>query len=94
MRANRMWAHFLGYGFTKPINDLGPHNAPSHPQLLEYIGSEFRENGFDMKELIRWITLTQSYSLSSRTNSTNELDDPLLGESPRFSRFYLRQMRA
>ena len=25
---NRMWAHFLGYGFTKPIDDLGPHNPP------------------------------------------------------------------
>ena len=24
---NRMWAHFLGYGFTKPVDDLGPHNA-------------------------------------------------------------------
>ncbi|MEM8946108.1 MAG: DUF1549 domain-containing protein, partial [Planctomycetota bacterium] len=26
---NRMWAHFLGYGFTKPIHDMGPHNPPS-----------------------------------------------------------------
>ena len=24
---NRMWGHFLGYGFTKPVDDLGPHNA-------------------------------------------------------------------
>ena len=29
--ANRMWQHFLGYGFTKPVDDLGPHNNPSHP---------------------------------------------------------------
>ena len=27
---NRMWAHFLGYGFTKPVNDMGPHNTASH----------------------------------------------------------------
>ena len=32
---NRMWAHFLGYGFTKPIDDMGPHNPASHPELLE-----------------------------------------------------------
>ena len=25
MLANRMWAHFMGYGFTKPIDDMGPH---------------------------------------------------------------------
>ncbi len=39
---NRMWAHFLGYGFTKPIDDLGPHNAPSHPELLENLGANSR----------------------------------------------------
>ena len=32
---NRMWAHFLGYGFTKPIDDIGPHNPPTHPELLD-----------------------------------------------------------
>ena len=32
---NRMWQHFLGYGFTKPVDDLGPHNSPSHPALLD-----------------------------------------------------------
>ena len=32
---NRMWAHFLGYGFTKPIDDMGPHNPPTHPELLD-----------------------------------------------------------
>jgi len=62
--ANRTWAHFLGYGFTKPLDDLGPHNLPSNPDLLDYIAQEFKK------------------------------DDPLLGESPKFSHFYLRQMRA
>ena len=31
---NRMWAHFLGYGFTKPIDDLGPHNPTTQPELV------------------------------------------------------------
>jgi len=92
--ANRMWAHFLGYGFTKPIDDLGPHNAPSHPALLDYLGEEFRKNSFDIKELIRWITLSEAYSLSSKITASNKADDPLLGESPKFSHFYLRQMSA
>jgi hypothetical protein len=29
---NRMWQHFLGYGFTKPVDDLGPHNTPTWPR--------------------------------------------------------------
>lgn len=91
---NRMWSHFLGYGFTKPIDDMGPHNPPSHPELLEYLGKEFRSHSFNLKELIRWITLSEAYGLSSRGTSGNKADDPLLGETPKFTHFYLRQMRA
>jgi hypothetical protein len=92
--ANRMWQHFLGYGFTKPIDDLGPHNSPSHPALLDYLGEQFRYVSHDIKELIKWITLSEAYSLSSRVTKMNAKDDPLLGETPKFSHFYLRQMRA
>jgi hypothetical protein len=92
---NRMWAHFLGYGFTKPVDDLGPHNPPSHPVLLEQLATEFRTNSYNLKRLIRWITLSQPYALSSRANASNQqADDPSLGETPKFSRFYLRQMEA
>jgi hypothetical protein len=91
---NRMWQHFLGYGFTKPVDDLGPHNVPSHPVLLDYLADEFRKNSCNLKELMRWITLSEPYSLSSRVTPMNKADDPLLGESPKFSHFYLRQMQA
>lgn len=90
---NRTWAHFLGYGFTKPVNDMGPHNPPSHPELLEQLAAAFRDSGYDIKELIRWIVLSEPYSLSSRFKEENRRDDPTLGEMPMFSRFYLRQMR-
>jgi hypothetical protein len=92
--ANRMWAHFLGYGFTKPIDDLGPHNPATHPELLTYLGQEFRKASFDVKSLIKWITLSEAYALSSQISTSNKADDPLLGETPKFSHFYLRQMTA
>jgi hypothetical protein len=92
--ANRMWQHFLGYGFTKPVDDLGPHNTPSHPALLDFLGEEVRKNSFNLKELIRWIVLSEPYSLSSKIIPGNKNDDPLLGETPKFSHFYLRQMQA
>jgi hypothetical protein len=92
---NRMWGHMLGYGFTKPIDDLGPHNPPSHPELLDELAAEFRKASFDIRDLIRWIALSRPYSLSSRANKSNEeMDDPALGEPPKFSRFYMRQMQA
>jgi hypothetical protein len=92
--ANRMWQHFLGYGFTKPIDDMGPHNVPTHPELLDYLGKEVRKNSFNLKELIKWIALSDPYSRSSVITNGNKADDPLLGETPKFTHFYLRQMRA
>jgi len=42
--------------------------------------------------LISWIALSKPYALSSRRTRENEKDDPQLGESPKFSHFYIRQM--
>jgi hypothetical protein len=91
---NRMWGHFLGYGFTKPVDDMGPHNAPVLPEVLDRLAEEFRMRSYDVKELIRPIVLSEAYSLSSSAGRKNAKDDPTLGEKPLFSRFYLRQMRA
>jgi hypothetical protein len=91
---NRMWGRFLGYGFTTPVDDLGPHNIPTHPELLDYLAKEFRSAEYDVRKLIMWITLSRPYGLSSIRNKTNEKDDPLLGESPKFSNFYIRQIEA
>ncbi len=63
---NRMWAHFFGYGFTNPVDDMGPHHPPSHPEVLERLSREFVAVGYDIRQLIRWITATRAYQLSSR----------------------------
>ncbi|MFK7734429.1 MAG: DUF1549 domain-containing protein [Pirellulaceae bacterium] len=94
MQVNRMWAHFLGFAFTKPMDDLGPHTTASHPALLDSLAEAFRESSYDHKALIRWITLSKPYHLTSRITKANESDDPTLGEAPQFSHFYLRQMSA
>ena len=91
---NRTWGHFLGYGFTKPVDDLGDHNPPSHPELLDGLAEQFREQSFDIKELMRWIVLSKPYALSSKSTPVNKADDPSLGERPKFTHFYLRQMQA
>ena len=94
MIVNRMWAQFLGYGFTRPMDDLGPHNAATNQELLEKLGEEFRKSSYDLRQLMRWIVLAQPYQLSSRIIEANKADDPTIGEPPRFSHFYTRQMSA
>ena len=89
---NRMWSHFLGYGFTSPVDDMGPHKPVTHPELFALLCTSFRDHEYDLKWLLRHLVLSRPYALSSRTNNTNRADDPELGEPPQFSRFYLRQM--
>jgi hypothetical protein len=91
---NRLWEHFLGAGFTRPVDDMGPHNPPTHPELLERLAREFVSSGYDVKQLVRWITSSEAYHLTSRFNDTNEIDDPAAGNPPLFSRVYVRSMSA
>lgn len=91
---NRVWSHFFGHGFTRPIDDMGPHNPPTHPELLERLAREFAAGGYDLKSLVRWIALSEAYALSSKPSRDNQHDDPTAGNPPLFSRYYLRQMRA
>ena len=91
---NRMWGHFFGYGFTRPVDDMGPHNPPSHPELLKYLADQFKKSGFDTKRLIRWIALSEAYSLSSRYGEKNKVDNPGAGETPLFSKMYLKLFTA
>ena len=91
---NRTWADFLGYGFTRPLDDMGPHNPPSHPELLARLSDEFVKSGYDVKQLIRWICNTEVYNLTSRILPENEFDNPAAGEVPLFSHMYVKTLQA
>ena len=92
---NRMWGHFFGYGFTRPVDDMGPHNPPSHPELLDRLRVEFVKSGYDLKQLIRWICQQRGLQpdqpvRARRTRSTT----PPAGEMPLFSHMYVKPMTA
>ena len=91
---NRMWDHFFGCGFTRPVDDMGPHNPPSHPELLDHLAREFVASGYDCKQLIRWICLSDAYQRTSRFGKSNEQDNPETGAQPLFSRVYVKGMTA
>ena len=91
---NRMWGHFFGYGFTKPIDDMGPHNPASHPDLHDRLAKEVVKGRYDVKQLVRWICNSEAYNLTSQFNDKNEIDNPAAGEVPLFSHMYVKSMEA
>ena len=74
---NRMWGHFFGRGFVQPVDDFGTHNPASHPELLDKLGRQFKESGYDTKALIRWIMNSDAYNLTSASIKENEKDETL-----------------
>ncbi|HVX16343.1 MAG TPA: DUF1549 domain-containing protein [Pirellulales bacterium] len=73
--ANRVWAHFLGRGLVEPVDDMRATNPPSNPELLDALAQHLADHQFDLRALIRAITASRVYQLSSRPNETNERDE-------------------
>lgn len=70
---NRMWAHYFGIGLVDPLDDFGPYNPPSHPELLDLLGREFAAHDYDFKFMTRAIMASRTYQLSSlRTDESQD----------------------
>ncbi|HEX5269478.1 MAG TPA: DUF1549 and DUF1553 domain-containing protein [Gemmataceae bacterium] len=81
--ANRVWAQFFGVGIVDPVDDLGDEKAePSHPGLLDELAKEFAAHDFDMKFLVRAITLSKTYQLTSAQTDPSQEDVRLLTRMP------------
>jgi hypothetical protein len=64
---NRVWRHHFGTGLIDTPSDFGTQGEnPSHPELLDWLASEFMARGWRLKELHRMICLSQAYRQSSR----------------------------
>ncbi len=86
--ANRVWADLMGRGLVEPVDDLRATNPPTNAALLEALGNDFAESGFDIKHLIRSITTSSVYGLSSLPSDRNVVD------TRNFSRHYRQRLRA
>src|SRR5262245_41039547 len=63
---NRTWHQLFGQGLVEPVDDMvGSESTASHPELLSELSAAFAAQGFDLKFLIRAITSTRAYQLSS-----------------------------
>lgn len=84
--ANRIWLHHFGEGIVRTPNDFGiAGQAPTHPELLDWLAATFVEGGWSMKRLHRLILTSRAYRMSKKANSDYLAADPenrLLWRSP------------
>ena len=76
--ANRIWHHLLGRGIVPSTDNFGVlGEAPSHPELLDWLATRLVAHGWSTKKLIREIMLSRTYQMSSApTNAAAETKDP------------------
>lgn len=85
---NRFWEMYFGVGLVKTTEDFGTQGeAPSHPELLDWLAGEFIRAGWDMKALHKLIVTSATYRQSSRVDARLATLDPenrLLARGARF----------
>ncbi len=86
--ANRMWGEVFGTGLVSTPEDFGlKGEAPSHPELLDWLAADFVENGWSQKKLLRLMLTSRTYRQSSKMTAEQLERDPnnvSLARGPRF----------
>ncbi|MEA3208718.1 MAG: hypothetical protein QOE70_1775 [Chthoniobacter sp.] len=85
---NRAWERFFGIGLVKTSENLGSQSEwPAHPELLDWLATEFVRRKWDMKAMHKLIVTSATYRQSARVTPElheKDLDNRLLARGPRF----------
>ncbi len=74
---NRYWQKYFGLGLVKTSEDFGVQGErPSHPELLDWLASEFVSSGWDVKAMQKLIVMSATYRQSSRVTPKRHRRDP------------------
>ncbi|MGI9474836.1 MAG: PSD1 and planctomycete cytochrome C domain-containing protein [Rubripirellula sp.] len=74
---NRYWEMLFGRGLVPTVEDFGLQGAyPSHPQLLDWLATEYPRIGWDTKQLLKLMVMSQTYRQSSKVRPTVHAKDP------------------
>lgn len=75
---NRIWQHHFGRGLSPTPDDFGNMGqAPTHPELLDYLASEFIRGGWTQKRMHKLLVLSNTYQMASRADAAAEAADPV-----------------
>ncbi len=84
---NRMWQEFFGRGLVESSEDFGTRGErPTHPELLDWLATEFVDHGWDVKRMHRLIVTSATYRQSSNIREELQTRDP-------FNKLLARQSR-
>ena len=85
--ANRFWSQIFGIGLVETEEDFGTQGSlPSHPELLDWLAVELRDNGWNLKQFLKTLVMSATYQQSSRVTPELLNQDPrnlLLARAPR-----------
>ena len=74
---NRVWQKLFGRGLVRSIDNFGVRGQkPSHPELLDHLAHWFTSSGWSQKRLLRMLTLSRSYRMSSAHSPSGHRADP------------------
>ncbi len=74
---NRLWQHHFGEGIVRSVDDFGVQGqAPSHPELLDWLAAEFRRQGWSMKAMHRLMVTSSAYRMASKADPAADMADP------------------
>jgi len=87
---NRLWKIYFGTGLSRTLDDFGIQGEwPTHPELLDWLATEFMESGWDVKHMVTLMVSSRTYRQSSQSTSILDERDPLNRLVARQSRFRL-----
>jgi len=90
--ANRVWSWLFGRGIVASVDNFGTlGTGASHPELLEYLASQFRHSNGSIKRLVREIVLSRAYQLSAKAPEALTAAD---AENALFGRRGIRRLAA
>lgn len=88
VEVNRIWEQYFGRGLVETCEDFGTRGAkPSHPELLDWLATEFMLRHWDIKAIHRLIVTSAAYRQASESTKQGQDRDPsniLLSRGPRF----------
>ena len=71
---NRMWHHHFGRGIVRTLDNLGKMgDAPTHPELLDWLAVEFVDRGWSIKEMHRLLMTSEAYQMASAVDNDANL---------------------